>query len=555
MKLFQVLQTKSKAFYGYVLLLSLVRSMLQSVILILINNIAAGQQLPILPGYEWLVFIIMVAGTVFLNKLFQTYMITLTQTILFELEINILKRLRFTSYESLENFGNAKVYAVMGDIRTLANIPLTFANCFNAVIVILCSLIYLFYLSTVGAAIVLGIIILLAFFYTVRNKWIEKDLNRMRDLQNEFYRYLTDFVNGFKEIKMSQTRSRNIYTQYLERNRTHGRQLGTSTSIQYLNNELTGQYSWYLVLGAIMFILPLFIQLDAAQMTTMIVTILFIMSPVAFLVISLPHYTNAKIALRRIQEFEDKMEPWNKELELRENAGSPDDTFQSIEMRGVTYEYADEEKARTFVVGPIDVEIKKGELVFITGGNGSGKSTFIKLLTGLYKPTQGGLYWNSQHVTDAQYPFYRDQISAIFTDYHLPQENYTDFDISTSNQRLNEYLKLMGLTNIFHVAEGKYLFSNKLSKGQQKRLAFIYALLEERQILVLDEWAAEQDIYFRHYFYHTLIPMLLQMNKTIVLVTHDSGFSADAGRVLEFDFGTIISDRKIAEGNIYQNVK
>jgi len=63
-----------------------------------------------------------------------------------------------------------------------------------------------------------------------------------------------------------------------------------------------------------------------------------------------------------------------------------------------------------------------------------------------------------------------------------------------------------------------------LSSGQRKRLAMIAALLEHRPICVFDEWAADQDPYFRKKFYRTIIPELRQQGKTIIAVTHDERY-------------------------------
>ncbi|MCG8463435.1 MAG: ATP-binding cassette domain-containing protein, partial [Xanthomonadales bacterium] len=70
------------------------------------------------------------------------------------------------------------------------------------------------------------------------------------------------------------------------------------------------------------------------------------------------------------------------------------------------------------------------------------------------------------------------------------------------------------------------------SQGQRKRLALIAALAEDRDLLLLDEWAAEQDPMFRRYFYETLIPQWRASGKTVIAVTHDDQYFHCADRVL-----------------------
>src|SRR6202011_2244746 len=101
--------------------------------------------------------------------------------------------------------------------------------------------------------------------------------------------------------------------------------------------------------------------------------------------------------------------------------------FKHIRFESVSFKYEDEENGQSFVLEPIDLTIKKGEVIFVTGGNGSGKSTFGYLLTGLYRPLDGKIFLNGEEVTTENYCQYSNKISAIFTNNHLFSENYDDF--------------------------------------------------------------------------------------------------------------------------------
>jgi putative ATP-binding cassette transporter len=65
--------------------------------------------------------------------------------------------------------------------------------------------------------------------------------------------------------------------------------------------------------------------------------------------------------------------------------------FEKIEMRNVVFSYLDKSSETVFRIGPVDFTLRSGELVFISGGNGSGKSTFLKVLSGLYEPDSGDI--------------------------------------------------------------------------------------------------------------------------------------------------------------------
>ena len=105
-------------------------------------------------------------------------------------------------------------------------------------------------------------------------------------------------------------------------------------------------------------------------------------------------------------------------------------------------------------------------------------------------------------------------------------------------EKVNEYIEMMQLTGKVAFAEGKFSKTD-FSTGQRKRLALIVSLLEERPILVLDEWAADQDPPFRKFFYETLLPKLKQEGKTIIAITHDDKYFHIADRMYKMEYGKL----------------
>jgi putative ATP-binding cassette transporter len=79
-----------------------------------------------------------------------------------------------------------------------------------------------------------------------------------------------------------------------------------------------------------------------------------------------------------------------------------------------------------------------------------------------------------------------------------------------------------------------------LSTGQRKRLALIVALLDDKAILVFDEWAADQDPVFRKRFYEEILPDLKRRGKTVIAATHDDRYFSVADRVLKMECGRFV---------------
>lgn len=552
MDFLKVLFMRSKYFYVFLVFLGVVNGFLNTALLMFINSTINKGTTPFAAQYNWMVFLLLLAVSLIVTRTFQAYVIHLTSDINYNFETTILTRLEQASLPDFEKLGNEKVFTAMGDLRMLANLPEVLMNAINAFVVILCCFSYLFIISVWGALAVLSVMLMLLTFYIVRNKGVEEKLNQLRTLTNDYYRYLNDLLHGFKQFKISTVRKNNIYRRFLEKNLKQGKSLRLSANLRYMNNELTGSYSWYIVLGCIMFALPKLFNLEGEEVSAFLIAILFLMGPVAVLITLIPTYTNVKIALKRLDAFSQTIR-----AQIREEAGAPVvesqepfGAFLELRFHDVCYKYANPASQSTFELGPVNLKFGRGEVVFVTGGNGSGKSTFVNLLAGLYRPALGYLALNGERVHEGNYSQYCDLISVIFTDHYLCSENYNDFVLSEENEQLRSCIELMQLEQIVKFDKERNTLQRNLSKGQQKRVAMIYTLLENKEILVLDEWAAEQDPAFRAYFYRTLLPYCKDRGKTIIVITHDDAYFEYADRIIKFDYGKIAFDKKILDASL-----
>ena len=185
-------------------------------------------------------------------------------------------------------------------------------------------------------------------------------------------------------------------------------------------------------------------------------------------------------------------------------------------------------------MGPVDEEIRRGEILFLVGGNGSGKTTLLKLLTALYRPIQGCIRVDGLEIVPANVQAYRNLFSAIFSDFHLFDKLHGLRDVAP--ERVDELLRLMEISDKTTFGSGRFSTTN-LSTGQRKRLALVVSYLEDKLVYVFDEVAADQDPHFRQYFYETMLPELKRTLKTVVVVSHDDRYFHVADRVLEMDYG------------------
>lgn len=180
-------------------------------------------------------------------------------------------------------------------------------------------------------------------------------------------------------------------------------------------------------------------------------------------------------------------------------------------------------------LGPIDLTVSSGEELFIAGGNGSGKTTLAKVLIGLYSPDEGHVMLNGQVVSKETRNNYRQLFSTVFVEGHV-------FDrllgVELEQEKLRHFATLLGIEKYVDVETGHFSSQN-LSRGQHKRLALLVACMDDRPILVFDEWAAEQDPGFKEIFYKQILPELRKQGKTVVAITHDDRYFSAADRVLK----------------------
>jgi putative ATP-binding cassette transporter len=83
------------------------------------------------------------------------------------------------------------------------------------------------------------------------------------------------------------------------------------------------------------------------------------------------------------------------------------------------------------------------------------------------------------------------------------------------------------------------LSTTALSQGQRKRLALLTAYLEDRPIYLFDEWASDQDPFFRDIFYKQLLPELKRRGKTVFVISHDDRYFDIADRAIKLDYGKV----------------
>ncbi len=212
------------------------------------------------------------------------------------------------------------------------------------------------------------------------------------------------------------------------------------------------------------------------------------------------------------------------------------DAVHSVELRNVTYAFPAKEGRARFELGPIDLTIHAGDLLFIVGENGSGKTTLIKLLLGLYAPQRGSVLLDGEKVRPDERDAYRQLFTTIFSDYYL----FDDLAYGSLPEDATPHLERLGIAHKVKV-DGDHFTTTDLSTGQRKRLALVQAWLEHRPIIVTDEWAADQDPESRRVVYKELLPEM-KRGKTLIVISHDDRYFHVADWIVRMKDGKILGE-------------
>jgi putative pyoverdin transport system ATP-binding/permease protein len=469
------------------------------------------------------------SATLFIVALFlfiktqQYILITATaeiEAIIHKLRLRLMDHVRHSELLPLESIGRGEIVgAITKETATLTQMSNTLAFSAQGAVLIFFVALYVAYLSLLAFTMSVIILGIAAVLFHARSRQLRMASHEASNLEHRLFDRLMDILNGFKEVRLNTARSEELFQHIVEVSRAAAN-IKIRAQSETFKRMIFLQSALYALLGAIAFAVPTFSgAMGEESITKTITALVFIVGTCFGLVQAIPIISAANTAADNIERLEARLLAAIPTTEVA--AIEPPKRFEKVEMRNVVFRYVDKWSDAVFQVGPIDFTLQSGELVFITGGNGSGKSTFLKLLAGFYKPDSGEITFDGVRVNDSTRQAYRELIAAIFPDYHLFEKLYgvPDPDPAEVNRLLTEF-RLQDKT---HLTDRQFSTLD-LSQGQRKRLALTVSLLEKRPILLLDEWAADQDPEFRSKFYYELLPELKRAGETVVAITHDDRY-------------------------------
>lgn len=471
----------------------------------------------------------------------------LGQDATYELRLRLCRQILNTPLRELERLGPPRLLtALTDDVPTLTNavsiIPLL---CVNLTVASGC-LVYLGLMSWRLLLIVLAFVFMGIATYQlpiIRVSKIFKMARREADALQSHFRAL---LHGTKELKIHQARQRAFMKDDVEATAAALRKHNVAGMVLYTAAASWGQILVFIVIGLILFVVPLGHHVSASTLTGYTLTLLYMVTPLQMMMNNLPQLTRADVALKTVEDLGLTIPIQQSNKSDERNPQARKKQWQILEFRSVTHTYRRENEDAEFVLGPLDLVFHPGEIVFITGGNGSGKTTLLKLMTGLYVPQTGYIRFDDEVVDQESREVYSQYFSVVFSDFYV-FDTLHGFPALKVDVNAREYLEQLKLSHKVHVENGRFS-TTELSQGQRKRLALLAAFVEDRPIYVFDEWAADQDPYFKEIFYMQLLRDLKSRNKGVIVITHDDRYYQVADRIIKLDDGQVVSDTVVAAG-------
>lgn len=212
-----------------------------------------------------------------------------------------------------------------------------------------------------------------------------------------------------------------------------------------------------------------------------------------------------------------------------------------IEIQNITKSYGSKGNTSQILKG-ISLKIEDEDFAVILGASGSGKSTFLNILSGLEQPDSGNVFYDTEDITclsdTALTEFRKKNVGFIFQQYYLLPNMNVDKNVKmgadlAGNQDYKSVIEAVGLGDKFQKYPGE------LSGGEQQRVSVARALAKKPRVLFLDEPTGALDEQTGRQVLDYICRLQKEFHFTIVMVTHNQNIAEMANTVIKMNSGTI----------------
>ncbi|MDR7123081.1 cyclic peptide export ABC transporter [Rheinheimera soli] len=453
------------------------------------------------------------------------------------LRTELYDRVQRSSISSLEHVGPSRlIQALTTDVSAVVAGAGTFPQIITAVVTSLGVLSFLAYLDLNIFWFVIKVIVFGVVAYQIPIIIGTRYFSKAREHQDHLQEAVKGLIGGAKELKLSEGKKRAYNEQILQKEEMIVKDLEKTGSSIYTLTGNFGNLLCFFAIGGIGFIFINYHAISLPEIFASIMILLYVSGPIIMIMNFVPQLAMTQISLRKIDLLFYELPP-----EAVSEYINPVSSWQTVTLKDVYYNYPlQPNQSKSFVIGPVNIKINRGEITYITGGNGSGKSTLAKLLTLHYEASEGDIYFDGVKVVKERLNDYRQELSCIYSDYYLFDRLLDEKSLTEGyKEKINYYLKSFSMDKKVQLKDGRFT-TLKLSDGQRRRLALIVTIIEDKPLILFDEWAADQDPMFKDIFYREILPSLKKKNKAIVVISHDDRYFDLADQMIIMESGKVI---------------
>jgi putative ATP-binding cassette transporter len=449
--------------------------------------------------------------------------------------IDLARRMLTAPLAALETAGTrGLLLALGGDVDMISDLAFALGAISVATGITVGCLFYLAFLSLPLFMMLLPILLVGGYVqFRARNRGI-KGFWAGRAAEDRLHATYRTIIDGARELRLDRARRACLFHGQVIPNAEEVRRV-TARAIAFFVGA--NAFGTLLLFAFITLVLthPGLVRHD--RMTGFVLVLLFMKGPIDQMMHNLPVLGRAQVAIRRIADLSARFTSPEPDVAIARALKAAPPAPARIDLTNVSYAYPRAEGAARFSVDSVSVSLNRGEILFIVGENGSGKTSLIKLLLGLIEPGAGQIAVDGVPVTHANRDDYRQLFHTIFADFHL----FENGPAPMQGEALDRWLVRLDLAHKVTVRDGVFT-TTALSTGQRKRLALLQAIFTKRPILVFDEWAADQDPGFRKIFYTEILPELAAAGATIICISHDDRYFHVADRTIRMENGRVMAE-------------
>ncbi len=461
----------------------------------------------------------------------------LMEKIIHKLRLDMSRKIIQAPYEEIEHNQSRLVPILTVDIDKIANQIRMLPTVTTGLATVIGILVYMVWYSPILSISTILIFSMIVIVGKVALPLISRFAYGARSRLNSLFDHFDGLIFGIKELALNKNFSKSFIKDHIEPTSKKQMRFYLKESIVAAIFNRSTDLILLMGMGALIVIIYQTEFVSLEFFGKYLTLVLFTLAPLSSATAFLRNLKNIEVSFKHIQQVGITLEPsfeYDNQIVNKEwSEGDPLIQLHSVEH---TYYHADEDEH--FKLGPIDLEIKKGESIFIVGGNGSGKTTLAKIILSLYKNKAGTISYMAVPVRKENLSFYRSKFAAVFTDSYVFKE-LDHIDHQLLDEKGQELLDMLELSKKVKI-ENRSFTTKNLSDGQKKRLSLISAVLEDKEIYLFDEWAANQDPYFKDIFYKRIIPFLKEKGKTLIVITHDDRYFGLADKLLKLRDGQLL---------------